>query len=403
MRLSGFVALSAAVLSAACGSGADGGRAGESTPANAGGGATRPTASGLVEGKDYLVLERHRILDEMGFDQPVEAMSVLVPKGWRTQSGVKWRGVGECRGDIITWEMTATSPDGAIKFVVLPTRTFVASQNQMTRQALMAAQQQGGCTVNQPFTATEYLQGLAQRDLGATVSDIREDARLRGLIEKMNAQSNAISRQYGNQQRQSGTAAYGTLSWSDGTKGLVNAGVSVIETPGVDLYGAPNGFATTSVFYQVYIRYPADREAEALKHFGTITSSHRMNPVWTQAKERFLTQLGNVEHAGRMERLRLQGEQAAAYAKSQSEASDAQMRNWERKQASSDASQASFIQTIREVETWKDASGSPVELNAGYNFGWSRPDGAIILTNTSTFDPAVELKQNWVKMEKAQR
>lgn len=55
------------------------------------------TASGLVEGKDYVVLERFRILDEMGFDRPVEAMSVLVPRGWRTQGGVRWRGINECR------------------------------------------------------------------------------------------------------------------------------------------------------------------------------------------------------------------------------------------------------------------------------------------------------------------
>jgi hypothetical protein len=32
--------------------------------------------------------------------------------------------------------------------------------------------------------------------------------------------------------------------------------------------------------------------------------------------------------------------------------------------------------------------------------GWSRPDGSIILTNNSVFDPAVELQQNWVRMEK---
>ena len=33
--------------------------------------------SGLVEGKDYVVLERVRILDEMGFDRPVEAFGIL--------------------------------------------------------------------------------------------------------------------------------------------------------------------------------------------------------------------------------------------------------------------------------------------------------------------------------------
>jgi hypothetical protein len=288
--------------------------------------------------------------------------------------------------------------------VVLPARTFVASQNQMTRQALMAASQQGGCAVNPPFDATQYLDNLGRKELGAaSVSDVKNDESLRALLEKLSAQSNAASQQYGTSMKQTGSAVYGTLTWADGSKGLVNVGVSVLETPSVDMYGAPSGFATTTVFHQVYIRYPADREAEALKFFGTIVSSHRMNPVWQQAKERFLTRLGNTEHAGRMERLRLMGEQSAAYAKAQSEASDARMRDWERAQASSDASQSRFIQTIREVETWKDAGGSPVELNAGYSHGWSRPDGSIILTNNSLFDPAVELQQNWARMEKIRR
>jgi hypothetical protein len=173
-----------------------------------------------------------------------------------------------------------------------------------------------------------------------------------------------------------------------------------IITQGTDLYGAPNGTANTSVFQRAYIRYPPAREAEALKLWGTIGASQRVNPIWKQAKETFMTRLGNMEHKGRMDRLRLQGEQAAAYAKAQGEAADARMRNWERAQASSDAGQHRFIQTVREVETWKDSSGSPVELNAGYSHGWSKPDGSYILTNNSNFNPAVELHQDWARMEK---
>jgi hypothetical protein len=274
----------------------------------------------------------------------------------------------------------------------------------MTRQALVAASQQGGCAVSPPFDASQHLENLARTELGgATVSDVRNDESLRSLLEKLSAQSDATSRQYGNRMRQSGSAVYGTLTWPDGKKGLVNVGVTVLESPGADLYGAPSGFASTTVFHQVYIRYPPAREAEAIKLFGMVMASHRMNPVWQQAKDAFLTRLGNAEHAGRMERIRLMGEQSAAYAKAQSEASDARMRDWERTQASSDANQSRFIQTIREVETWKDGSGSPVELSAGYDFGWSRPDGSIILTNSSNFDPAVELQQNWTRMEKVQR
>lgn len=390
------------LLAAACdGRPADADAGQPGAPSGAGAGAPTRGASGLVEGKDYLLLERVRILDEQGFDQPVEAMSVLLPRGWRAESGVRWRGVGECRGDIITWQMTATSPDGAIRFTVLPSRTYVVSQDQMTQQALVAGSRQGGCAVSAPFEARQYLDQLARSELGATaVSDVRDDESLLPFLQKIAEQANATSRQYGTRMHQSSSAVYGTLGWPDGTKGLANVGVTVVESPGTDYYGAPAGFATTSVFHQVYIRYPPEREAEALRMFGTILASHRMNPVWVQAKERFLTQLGNAEHAGRMERIRLMGEQATAYAKARSEAADASMRDWERRQASSDASQSRFIQTIREVESWKDANGSPVELGAGYSHAWSRPDGSIILTNSSIFDPAVELQQNWQRMEK---
>jgi len=104
-----------------------------------------------------------------------------------------------------------------------------------------------------------------------------------------------------------------------------------------------------------------------------------------------------------MRRLQQMAAQSEAFARAQSEASDARMRTWERGQASSDASQRRFIQTIREVETWKDGNGSPVDLSAGYSHGWSKPDGSYILTNNSNFDPAVELQENWVRMAKPPR
>jgi hypothetical protein len=328
-----------------------------------------------------------------------------VPRGWRTEGSVRWKNVNECRSEIVTWQMSATSPDGAIRLTALPLRSFEFHQDPLLQQGAIAQAQQGGCRVNPPFDAAQYLENLAQAELGgATVSDIRSDESMRAVVDKISADSNAISRQYGSGTTQSGSAVYGTLTWPDGSKGLAQVAVITNINQSRGMYsGEPNGYAMTTVFHQIYIRYPPAREAEALKIFGTITSSHRMNPVWQQAKEGFLTRLGNMEHAGRMERLRLQGEQSAAYARAQSDASDARMRDWERQQASSDAGQRRFIQTIREVETWKDGSGNPVELGSGYSHGWSRPDGSYILTNNSNFDPAVELQQNWVRMEKPQR
>ena len=356
----------------------------------------------MVEGKDYLVLERVRLLDSMGFDRPVEAMSILAPRGWKTEGGVTWKGIGGCRAEIVTFQFSATSPDGAIRFLVLPLRAFIAFENQMSQQAAIVAAQQGGCQVYPPFNAAQYLENLARNGLGgATVTNVRPDESLRAVIAKISEMTNATAQQYGTGMNQSGSGVYGTLNWPDGSKGLAQVGVSVMTKQGRDMYtGAPNGFATTTVFHQAVIRYPPAREAEAIKLFGMFLASHRMNPIWQKAKDNFLTNLGNIEHAGRMERLRLMGEQSAAYARAQSEAADARMRDWERSQASSDANQRRFIQTIREVETWKDSNGDNVELSAGYKFGWSKPNGSIILTNNSLFDPAVEFQQNWTRMQK---
>lgn len=358
-------------------------------------------SSRMVEGKDYVTFNRLRIIDEMGFDKPVEAMSMLVPKGWKTQTNIRWNSIGGCRDEIVVWEVSFTSPDGAIQFRVFPNQTFVYSQAQVTQQTLVAAAQQGGCKVNAPFNAKQYLENLARNGLRASVSKIRTDEALQAALDQLNANNEAASRQYGTGMTYFGSVVYGTLSWTDGNKGLARIGVMGSAFEGRDLYGSPNGFARTSVFHQSVISYPPAREAEALKLFGTFMTSHRINPIWAQAKEKFLTQLGNAEHAQRMERIRLMGEQSRAYAKAQSDASNARMRDWERSQASSDTSHKSFIQTIREVETWKDSSGNAVELGSGYNYGWSKPDGSYILTNNSLFNPAVELKENWVKMQKA--
>jgi hypothetical protein len=355
-----------------------------------------------VEGKDYVVLERVRVLDAQGFDRPVEAMSVLAPRGWKTESGVTWKGFNDCRAEMVTWRMSTVSPDSAIRLDVAPTRAFVWSEDPMMQQAQANAARQGGCAIHQPFDAATYLQAVAHDELGgATVTDVRTDENLMAVVAKIVQISDDTARRFGTGMQTAGTAVYANLKFPDGTEGLANIGVTVVKKDGRDMFsGRPNGFATSSVFHHVVVRFAANRREEALKLFGTTLSSYRVNPAWQQAKDQFMTKLGNIEHAGAMERLRLMGEQSAEYARARNAAQDDAMRNWEQQNAASDANQHRFIQTIREVETWKDSSGAPVELSAGYEHGWSRPDGSYILTNNSLFDPAVVFQQNWTKMEK---
>lgn len=328
--------------------------------------------SSAVEGRDFIALERVRLLDEMGFDQPVEAMSVLVPRVWKTQGGVRWTSPSDCRGEIVTFSMSSVSPDQSIRLDVYPARSFVWSDDRQLNLTQRSASMKGGCFVTAPFDAAQYLDKFAKTELGyALVSEVRHDATL------------------------SGDGIYATLTWPDGTRGLGNIGVSVDRT-------ASHHTTVTSVFHQAVIRYRPEREAEALRLFGTFRASQRVNPTWQKAKDDFLTMLGTSGPRGAMERLRLTGEASAAYAAFQTADVDARMRTWEYQNAA-DPQPRRFIPTIREVETWKDCDGNPVELSAGYSHGWSRRDGSYILTNNAAFDPATEFKENWTRMDKVTR
>src|SRR5690606_6496834 len=83
-----------------------------------------PVFADRSESGDYVVLKRYRILDEMGFDKPVEAGSVLLPEGYELTGGIKWKGVNECRAEIVQQEIRITSPDGGIEFTSYPLRAF---------------------------------------------------------------------------------------------------------------------------------------------------------------------------------------------------------------------------------------------------------------------------------------
>jgi hypothetical protein len=148
------------------------------------------------------------------------------------------------------------------------------------------------------------------------------------------------------------------------------------------------------------MRCPAGRRDECMKLFKMIMASHRVNPIWRSAKEQFLTQVGNMEHKASMDRIRLMGEQSRAYAEQAGRDSDQRMRDWESRQASSDRQQKQFVQTIREVETWRDASGS-IELTSGYQNAWSRGDGTYVLSNKPGFDPSSAFQdQAWKPMQR---
>lgn len=381
-------------------------------------------AQDFTEGKDYMVLERVRFMDAQGFEQPAEAFSILLPKGWAHEGGVAWKGLNECRGEMIAAKWSVRSPDGAISYTVLPNHSWSSASDMMMMQSLQMQAQQGGCEVGGPMDAASYLREvMVPRELqGAAITEVKENAEVAREMERMAAQTKAAFEQWGGQATLQPSAIIARLKWSDGTEGLALVSVLNVINVSQNMYtGEYQQLTNSNASERSILRFPADRRDEAERVLASIKSSYRTNPQWKQAVEGYFAQLRQHQdrmhhqrmaaidaqtaantraHNQRMADIQAQGAANTARHNERMGAMDQQMRSWEQKQSSQDRQHTQFVKAIREVETWNDGSNGRVELSSGYDHAWSRGDGSYILSNSPNFDPSsVFQDQNWKPMQ----
>ena len=378
------------------------------------------------EGRDYTVLERARFLDTAGFERPAEAFSVLLPRGWKHEGGVEWKSPQQCRGEMVSARWNVSSPDGAIRFQSLPLHSWGYASDPMLLQSMNAQAQQGGCEVAPPRKAEEYLrQVMAPRELqGATITEVRPNEPARLELQRMADANRAALQQYGAQQVDFDIdAVIARLRWDDGTEGLALVSVvNILTTLRNDFTGQLQRLSTSTASDRSWLRFAASRRNEAETFLTNLKSSYRTNPEWKSAVDGYsarLRQQQDVLHHQRMQALsdqtvanrraheqRMADIQAAGAANTQRyeqrmAGMDQNMRQWEAQQSAQDRMHTSFVQTIREVETWAGSDGK-VELSSGYDQAWSRGDGTYILSNSPGFDPRTVLQdQQWTELKRS--
>jgi len=377
----------------------------------------------FTEGKDYVVLERVRFMDNTGFQRPAEAFSVLLPKGWSHEGGIHWKGLNECRAEMVTSRWKAASADGAIRYQVLPNHSWASASDPMMLQMMQMQASQGGCEVGTPMDATAYLkQVMVARDLdGATVTEVKENVEVARELERKAMQNKAAFEQWGGQAQLSTGAVVARLKWADGTEGIAFCSIVNVVMATMDMYtGAMQQNSNSTAADRSVMRFPASRRDEAERVLASIQGSYTTNPQWADAVNGYLLQVRNMQdqqhhqrmaaleeakaadrrgHQQRMNDIAASGAANTARHNERMGAMDQQMRTWEQEQSSQDRQHTQFIKTIREVETWNDGNNGRVEMASGYDHAWSRGDGTYVLTNSPNFDPgAVFQDQNWQPM-----
>ncbi len=399
--------------------------------ADQGGSAANAQASGNTEatpnwqeGTDYTVLERVRFMDNMGFQQPAEAFSVLIPKGWKHEGGVIWKSLQECRSEMVGAKLAITSPDGAIRYESLQPQSWSAASDPMMMQNLQMQAAQGGCAVGGPMSAEEYLRQvlLANELRGASVVEVKQNADAEREMAKQSAAFQESAQRYGGSAEVRPSAITARVKWSDGTEGIVLLSIRNVITSTPNQYtGQWQQLSMSGATERSWVRFPAARRAEAEQFLANLKSSVRTNPAWQQAVDGYFAELGRQQdrqhhqrmaaidqqtrqmtaaHNQRMADIQAQGAANTARHNDRMAASDARMRSWEQQQASQDRQHTRYVQAIREVETWQGSNGA-VELSSGYDQAWSRGDGTYIMSNKPGFDPAAVFQdQNWTEMRR---
>lgn len=369
------------------------------------------TSATFVEGKDYTEFVRSRVLDRQGFSEPVEAFSLLIPKGWTFTGGIMWEPPGSiCAGNNL--EYKAQAPDGKFIFEILPNYIWSFAPDQAPNQFNQSRTKY--CSQGEPMNAEAYFRNVfARNELGnPEVLSIENNPNgLESMIEHNNKGRQELM-SYGSAQiNYYPSAISAKVKWANGTEGIVLCGVNILENIVPNPYnGTSSKIYTTIATERVVFVYPSAESSRAINMLSVIMSSIRTNTMWKSTVDNYwrnVRQQKHIAHIGTIKMIDAQtaqmGRDAVAKGQQNLNNMDASMRNWEASQQSNDRIHTNFIKTIREVETYRDETGK-IELGSGYNHAWSRSDGtSFIMSDNPNFDPSSVYQDNrWKEMKKVQ-
>lgn len=372
---------------------------------------TKATSS--AEAAEFFQFDRVRIHDKSGFQEPVEAFSLLVPTGWQTSGDVIWVAPGQvCAGNNL--HIRASNPEGQYVFELYPSVTWSHSSNAQLQQFQEMQPVSAHCYYGQPLHAEEYLrQVFVPNELGnPKVLSVKPIDNPSALLQDYNQKARTELMNYGASDVQfNPSGVYARVLWNNGKEGLVMLLLNVTQTTIPNVYmGGFDVSYTTQASQRVLFTYPAGEEKLAEKMLTVMVSSFRTNPAWKEPVDQFwrsVRQNNQNIHIGKLkamdEQTRQIGNRAIAQGNQRLQQMDQTLRNWEARQLQNDRMHTQFVKTIREVEHYRDETGK-VELDAGFQHAWSRNNGSsYILSDDPNFNPASVLQdQQWKEMKKVQ-
>lgn len=351
-----------------------------------------------------------KLIDQSGFDRPMEAGSVLIPSDWKWEGQVKWGPATGCTTNLMTTSGRATSPDGLSGFEFFPTYAWVWSDDPQARAiATQAAAQQPAsvrpCEMGQVASPVDFIRG-------AILPRMRPNARIvsAGMLAALTRAAQAKMESDYAQYLQAGIftgvrAQVGEVKITYQINGqpveeMIMAQIDVAVQQAPSVAGLSQGVMQNTNSYNVLaqrlfaIRAPAGQLEPRADLYSTMLASLRQNSQWLSQTQQVLSNITGVQQQGNADRQRIMHD-------AQTEQGEQIIQHGQQVSVMEDRNAAEFSQAQRDVEWYTDPNTNErMELSAGYSHSWTNGNGEVILNDDPNYNPSRVYRGNWTQLER---
>jgi hypothetical protein len=358
---------------------------------------------------NYYRMKKVAIVDEHGFERPMQAMSLLIPADWQFQGSVQYNTNTACHPDMVQLAFRATSPDGRFAIEMFPDHHWQWSGDpQMVRMLQASSQQMAqygrkSCELMAPIDATEYLKRFvapgARR--GARVVGVEPMTEMAQQLRQQARQDENTAALQGIRAQIRADVARVRLAYSAGGQEVeewltAETVVAGMAGPSFDMRTGRMGQAMyydCGGYLVTGMRAPQGQLQPMEKFFLMVLSTIRLDPAWERRVSAVIQQMNADDSRAAMQRSAI----ATQYGRDTSRMIN---QGYESRSKMQDSAFHQWDQAIRGVQTFRNPStGDTVELSNEYGHAWAGAGNQYILSESEGFNPNVTVGGNWTRME----
>lgn len=323
----------------------------------------------------------HTVVDDQGTHGV--AYRYLAPKGWKVDAKLLW-------SDRIlqptVFSAEASSPDGRFGYSTFGGMDFAFGG--VTGSHQFYGYQQGSKQgVEPPAKLTDFMAKVVEGD--KSMSDVRITRRVDRPLSQ--GELPWANRRYG---------MASELDYTFVKNGRTLEGVSVARMD-VGLAGDPrqemqayNGDWEITDAYSVYS--PPGEGKKAMRFFSLAVPTYTPTRAFLMARGAYILALNHQIQ----EQIRSIGEMSRISAGLSRDRQDAIMGNYRSQQAAQNKAVSGFCDFIGDVDRYRTADGSEMQLASGYKDAWTNRAGDVVLSDNAGYDPNQGSGGGWTRLKK---